>query len=169
MMRAADFVTSTSNLFTNWTESYLAHPNQLPAADQALCQSVGGDPNIIYYHSYWELGVDEALVIDVARIPDCDTWNLQINNYWMESLDYRYHRICINKHNAHYNPDGSVTLILAHRDTGHPNWLDTAGHVKGTYCFRWVGLRATEDQCNPTVRKVKLNEIPHDSKQIIEY
>lgn len=159
LLRAADFVASTSRLFADWAESYLAHPNQLPLADQALCQSVGGDPNILYYHSYWKLGDDEALVIDVAHIPECDTWNLQINNYWLESLDYRYHRICINKHNAHYNPDGGVTLVLAHRDPGHPNWLETAGHSKGTCLFRWVGLADGEVRCDPKVRKVKVDEL----------
>ena len=159
LMRAADFVTNTSNLFNDWAQSYQAHPNQLPPADQALCQSVGGDPNIIYYHSYWELSDQEAWVIDVDRIPDCDTWNFQINNYWLESLDYRYHRICINKHNAHYNHDGSVTLVLSHHDIGHPNWLTTAGHFKGTCLFRWVGLAAGEEQCNPTARKVNIAEI----------
>ena len=39
----------------------------MPPADQALCQSVGGDPNIYYYHSYWKLAPDEALRF-VARL-----------------------------------------------------------------------------------------------------
>ena len=46
-------------------------PNELPPADQQLCHSVGGDPNIFYYHSYFELAEDEALVIEVERIPEC--------------------------------------------------------------------------------------------------
>ncbi len=56
---------------------------------------------------------DEALVIQV-KPPDCDTWNFQLNNYWMESLDYRYFNICINKGNAQYNEDGSVEVIVTH-------------------------------------------------------
>jgi len=161
LMGAANFVEGTARLFADWSQSYLAHPNQLPPADQALCQSVGGDPNIFYYHSYWALADDEALVIEVEHIPDCDTWNLQINNYWMESLDYRYHRICINKHNAHYNPDGSVRLVLTHRNPGHTNWLDTAGHSNGTLCFRWVGA---SEQCHPKTRVVKFNELAYTSQ-----
>lgn len=161
LMGAARFVENTATLFADWAQSYLPHSNQLPPANQPVCQAAGGDPNIFYYHSHWQLAEDEALIIDVAEIPDCDTWNLQINNYWMESLDYRYHRICINKHNAHYNPDGSVRLVLAARDPQHPNWLTTAGHQQGTLCFRWVGA---ERQCHPTTRVVKLNDWQGDQQ-----
>ncbi|HUP91837.1 MAG TPA: DUF1214 domain-containing protein [Solimonas sp.] len=153
---AAKFVEGTATLFANWAESYLAHPNQLPPADQALCQRVGGDPNIFYYHGCWQLQPDEALVFHIARIPECRFWNLQVNNWWMESLDYRYHRIHLNQHSAQTDADGGVTLVLAHSDPGHPNWLDTAGHGRGTMCMRWVGA---VEHVHPTTRVVKLSEI----------
>lgn len=153
---AAGFVEGTARLFADWAESYQSAPNQLPPANQALCQAVGGDPNIFYYHGYFELADDEALVIDVARIPECQTWNLQVNNYWMESLDYRYHRIHVNKHNAVPNADGSVRIVLAHTDPGMPNWLTTAGHHKGTLCFRWVGAK---EHVHPQVTVVKTGDL----------
>ncbi len=136
---AARFVEGTASLFADWAQSYLPHLNALPAADQALCQRVGGDPNIHYYHSAWELAEDQMLVIRLPRIPVCRFWNLQINNWWMESLDYRYHRVHHNPHSAVLDADGGVTMVLAHRDPGHANWLDTCGHRRGTMCLRWVG------------------------------
>jgi hypothetical protein len=30
-------------------------------------------------------------------IPDCEYWNFQLENYWMESLDYRHNPIHINE------------------------------------------------------------------------
>jgi hypothetical protein len=156
LMKAARFVEGTATLFANWAQGFQAHPNALPPANQAVCQAVGGDPNVFFYHSFWTLAEDEALVIDVARIPDCDYWNFQVNNYWMESLDYRYFDICINKHAAVLNADGSLTLVVAHRDPGLPNWLETAGHTAGTMCFRWIGSR---EQVHPTCRVVKLQEL----------
>ncbi|MGH8528906.1 MAG: DUF1214 domain-containing protein [Nevskiales bacterium] len=156
LSNAARFVEGTATLFANWAQGYLQHPNQLPPADQALCQRVGGDPNIFYYHSYWTLADDEALVIRVARVPECRFWNLQINNWWMESLDYRYHRICLNKHSAQLDANGGVTLVLSQRNPDHRNWLETAGHNKGTFCFRWVGAK---EHVHPMTRVVKLAQL----------
>ena len=153
---AASFVNNTARLFADWSQSYLPRPNELPPADQKLCHSVGGDQNIFYYHGYFELAEDEALVIEVERIPECRAWNLQADNYWMESLDYRYHRIHVNKHTAKYRPDGSVRVILAHRDPGLDNWLDTAGHRNGTLCFRWI---AAAEIVDPSCRVLKFSEL----------
>ncbi|MGH8808141.1 MAG: DUF1214 domain-containing protein, partial [Noviherbaspirillum sp.] len=156
LRNAARFVENTAKLFADWSQSYQAHPNQLPPADQALCQAVGGDPNIFYYHGYWALEEDEALLIEVERVPECRFWNLQMDNYWMESLDYRYHRIHLNKHSARYDDNGGVTVVLAHRDPGLPNWLETAGHRVGTMAMRWVGAK---EHVHPTTRVVKLAEL----------
>ncbi|CAK9890379.1 MULTISPECIES: DUF1214 domain-containing protein [Pseudomonas] len=156
LQRAASFVENTARLFADWAQGYQAHSNQLPPANQALCQSVGGDPNIFYYHSHWALEDDEALLIEVETVPDCDFWNLQINNYWMESLDYRYHRICLNKHSAQYNDQGGVRLILSARDPGLPSWLETAGQRQGTLCLRWVGAI---EHVHPTTRIVKTDSL----------
>ncbi|HET8882446.1 MAG TPA: DUF1214 domain-containing protein [Solimonas sp.] len=156
LTNTANFVNGTATVFANWAQSYLPNENRLPPADQALCQATGGDPNIFYYHSAWKLAPDEALVIRIPRIPDCRFWNLQINNWWMESLDYRYHHIHLNKHSAKLAADGSCTIVLAHRDPGVPNWLETAGHERGTMCLRWVG--ATE-HVDPVTQVVKLDQL----------
>lgn len=159
LQRSAQFVEGTASLFADWAQSYLPHLNELPPADQQLCQRVGGDPNIYYYHSAWQLAADQALIVQLPRIPDCRFWNLQINNWWMESLDYRHHRICLNQHSARANADGSVTLVLAHRDPQHPNWLETAGHARGTMCLRWVGAK---EQVHPQTRVLALADVQRE-------
>ncbi len=150
------FVEGTARLFADWAQAYTARPNTLPLADQAVCRKAGGDPNILYYHGYFELDDDQALVVDIARIPACETWNLQVDNYWMESLDYRYHKIHVNKHTARYNDDGSVRIVISARNPGHANWLETAGHRLGTLCFRWVGAA---EQVDPQTRVLSLAQL----------
>ncbi|MBW2384916.1 MAG: DUF1214 domain-containing protein [Deltaproteobacteria bacterium] len=152
---AAAYVAGTSSLFCDWSESFHERINELPPLDPAIATAAHGDPHIQYYHGYWELGQGQALVIE-ATPPRCDYWNFQLNNHWMESLDYRYHRIDVNHHGAHYEDDGSIRLVVAHEDPGHPNWLDTAGHSRGTMCLRWI--RADEHP-QPSTRVVPLEAL----------
>ena len=156
LMGAVMFVQGSAGLFEQWAESFLPHVNELPPADQAYCQSIGGDPNIYYFHSAWRLAEDEVLVIEAPEIPECQTWNFQLDNWWMESLDYRHHTIHVNKHTAHYEADGSVRLVVSHSDPGLPNWIETAGHDMGTMCWRWIGA----DRHPPVATRVmKLAEL----------
>jgi hypothetical protein len=154
--KAIAFYKNTLGLFARWSQQIIENPNTLPLWDQSFCQSVGGDPNILYYHGHFRLNRDQAFRIRLERIPECQTWNLQVDNYWMESLDYRYHRISINKHTAEVNADGSVTLIVTPATTNATNALSTAGHTEGTLCFRWVG---TDDPVHPEVAIVPLTAL----------
>ncbi len=142
-------------LFAKWARDFQKHSNELPLFDPEVSLAAGGDPNITYYHSHWAIAQDEALVIEVTP-PECEYWNFQLNNYWMESLDYRHHRIHTNKHLAHYEDDRSIRLIVAHEDPGRPNWIETAGHTSGTMCFRWVRAK---DPPQPQTRLVKLSNL----------
>ncbi len=152
---AGTLVAGASMLFANWARGFKRHSNQLPMFDPEVSLAAGGDPNIAYYHSHWALAEDEALLVEVMP-PDCEHWNFQLNNYWMESLDYRYHTIHTNKHLAQYEKDGSVRLVVAHRDPGLPNWLETADHTSGTMCFRWI---KAQEHPQPATRVVKFSEL----------
>lgn len=133
---ASLFVAGAPMLFSKWAKGFQRHTNQLPLFDPEISNAAGGDARIFYYHSHWKLDENQAMVINV-KPPKCDTWNFQLNNYWMESLDYRYFNICINSHTAKINPDGTVTVIVAHENPGNDNWIETAGHNEGTMCWRW--------------------------------
>jgi len=152
---ASTLVAGASLLFAKWARDFQKHTNQLPQFDPDVSTAAGGDPKIIYYHSYWALAPDEALVID-ATPPNCEHWNFQLNNYWMESLDYAHYRIHTNKHLAHYQADGSVRIIVAHQDPGLPNWINTTGHQCGTMCFRWV---RADSHPQPQTKVVKVSEL----------
>jgi hypothetical protein len=134
LLASSQYVRTCANLFADWTESYAETPNELVVRDVSGAQ---GDPALFYYQGYWSLAQDQALVIR-ATPPACEYWNFQLSNYWIESLDYRFHKIDLNHTQAHYEPDGSFRLVVAHRDPGVPNWLQTAGHAHGTMGLRWV-------------------------------
>jgi hypothetical protein len=149
------FVAGTAGIFARWAEDFRQHPNTMPRFNPDVALAAGGDPNIAYYHGYFVLADDEALVVEFTP-PACDFWNLQLANYWLESLDYRYFPVHVNKGTAYYNSDGSVRVVIAKTKVNTPNWLDTCGRNEGTMCLRWI--RAAEHP-QPQVRVVNISDL----------
>jgi len=151
----AQFVQGVANTFAGWTRMFAEYPNQFHAFDQQIYQKAGGAKDLFYLHSYWKLEPDEAWLIEVTP-PECDYWNFQLNNWWMESLDYRFAQVTINKHSAQLEQDGSLRIIAAASDPGVGNWIDTCGHSEGTALLRW---QDADENPIPEARVVKLEEI----------
>jgi len=152
LSQAAAFVRGTANTFADWAEWFMSCPNRFYPGAQEVFQRGGGDPRIWYGHLYFDLAKDEALVI-TATPPACRMWNFQIDNWWMESLDHVYQKVWVNNHMATYEADGSVAIICADSDPGFGNWVDLAGHRRGTALWRWI---EAEDHPVPECRVVKL-------------
>ena len=64
----------------------------------------------------------------------------------------------INGGQVAYNADGSWTVVVAHDDPGHPNFVSTAGHDRGRIWLRWFYPSATPDLLS--TRVVPLTEVP---------
>lgn len=154
---ASLFIAGAPFLFSKWANGFRKHANQLPQFSPEVSNAAGGDANIIYYHSYWNLKDDESLVITFTP-PDCETWNFQLNNYWMESLDYRYYPICVNKYAAVTESDGSIRIIVSKNNPGFSNWINTCNHSEGTMCFRWYRIKNDAQPVTPSCRVIKLAE-----------
>ena len=152
---AAGFVRGCAGLFKTWADGFQTHVNRLPRFAPERALAAGGDPNIAYFHSAFRIAPDEALVVE-AEPPECDYWNFQLANYWLESLDYRFYDVHVNKGTAAVRPDGSVRVVIAHEDPGCDNWLDPCGHLEGTMCWRWVRAK---DHPEPRCRLVKLADL----------
>ena len=141
-----------------------------PCPTPRRSNKAGGDPNIRYYHSYWKLPLvcGTALRIRV-RPPVCRCWNFQLNNHWMESLDYRHHTVHTN--GALATPDAGdaerYTIIVSHVDPNadasrgwRGNWIETVGHECGTMCFRWVAPRVEDALLpHPSVEVVRVEAL----------
>lgn len=153
---AASYVAGTARLFADWADGFRKKkPNVLHAMDPKVTGGAHGDPNIFFCMGWWELGADEALVIE-ATPPPCDYWNFQLNNVWMESLDYRYVPCSTNKHTAKYRSDGSFRIVIAAANRGFANWMDTAGHARGTMGLRWI---KAADHPVPRCRVLPLSDV----------
>ena len=85
---------------------------------------------------FFALADDEAMLVQFTP-PRAKYWSLDVCNFWLESLDYANHQSSLNGHQAVPDPDGVVRAVVAHRDPGVPNWLDTVGHRQGSLIYRW--------------------------------
>ena len=133
------FIRGTAATFLNWVHEFKDnHRNQLPLGDQTFFQAAGGDPKICYLHGYYEFDKDEFMEI-TTDIPDCEYWNFQLENYWMESLDYRHYPIHINGSSAILNNDKTLTINVSHHFMNIKNNLITEGRNNGAMLLRWIG------------------------------
>ena len=84
-----------------------------------------------------------------------------LSNYWEQSLDYANRPPRERARRTHAS-DGSVRIIVAHRDPGarQRELAHTAGHCAGVWQFRW--LAAEGDVEIPTPRLSNGKPLPID-------
>ena len=114
----------------------------------------------------WELGPDEALIVEVEP-PEGIYWSFSIGNPWWETIHYGRHQSSLNAHQAVVDSDGLVRVVLCARDPGVANWLDTAGYSNGPIILRCV---RTTTAPTPSTRVVAFDdidaELPSDTTKV---
>lgn len=112
-------------------------PNELPTP--VVFGRSGSDSwgavDIAYAMAPWRLEDDEALVVE-GRFPACAYASVVLWNRHMQCLEYRDRPVWRNRANTETDADGNFRMVIAHRDPGLPNWLDTEGHREGTIFWR---------------------------------
>ena len=107
-------------------------PPPVPPGDHALAAA-----DAAYAMAPYLLGPDEALVMTV-RWPECRCANVSIWNRQMQTLDYLRGTVSLNRAQTVAGADGSVRIVIAHRDPGVPNWLSTEGRAFGLVYWRFM-------------------------------
>lgn len=84
----------------------------------------------------FHLAPDEAMI--VTTWPGAARYTgFQLTDPWMIAPDARTHQVCLNNSQVTPSPDGTVTYVIASRDPGAANWLDTGGLQDGIGIVRW--------------------------------
>jgi hypothetical protein len=127
---------------------------------------VGGADDILYGNDAYRIAADEALVVEFEP-PDARYWHVQLVDLWFGSLDYANRQTSLNGHQLARDADGRVRVVVAQRDPGVANWLDTAGHLEGVFQYRYVW---TKNAPEPQVRSVALasleSVLPPETKRV---
>ncbi len=110
----------------------------------------------VYSMAPFVLAPDEALEIR-GRFPKCRFANVVLWNRHTHTFDYRFRRISLNRKQTALEPDGSFRIVLAGRDPGVPNWLDTEGRAFGSVFWRFL---LPEEEIAPLdARVVKIGDV----------
>lgn len=116
----------------------------------------------LYMIGSFQIADDEALIVK-ATPPKTRYWNLTLETRWHETYDYLERATSRTLADVEYSEDGTVEFMISHKDTGHPNWLDTSGHNFGFMTFRWLEGKGG-DVAPPSVNVVKLADLENSSQ-----
>lgn len=99
---------------------------------------------------------DEALVI-TGRWPECRFGNVCLWNRFQQTLDYSNRSVSLNRAQTSLEDDGSFRMVIAHKDPGTPNWLDTEGKLFGLVFWRFFLVEGEAEK--PSAEVVKFAEL----------
>ena len=135
MSWAGDFVTG---LMSDWPEFPFAYggvnadrPNTFPHVDATGADTKRGRAAA---NMYWELGPDDALIVEFDAHDGL--WMLTNMGVFFNSMDYLYRPVSYTPSRTTIDTDGRIRLVMAHRDPGVHNWLDTQGFERGNLTYR---------------------------------
>jgi len=131
-------------------------PEELAAMiDPRLVANNLPGPGIQYIGAWFKLRDDEAIVIEGRDVP-CRYWSCQILTRYLESGDYRYHRVGLNDRQVKLSGDGSFVIYASHENPGVDNWVCTQGYSNGHILIRTL---LADPLMEATFKVVKLDSI----------
>lgn len=150
---AAAWVEGTVRCWSDWVAELRSA--YVPGVLAPARRYVGGADDILYGNDWFRLAEDEALVV-ACDVPDARYWAFQLVDPCFRSLDWADHQTSLNHAQAKLDPDGRVRVVVAQRDPGVANWLDTTGLREGVFQYRFIWARTTP---HPEARLVRLDQI----------
>ena len=119
----------------------------------------GGQSTNVYAGGVYDLDEDEVLLIDAQAFEIPAYMGFHLSNRWGESHDFANHVSSLNGTQATRDDDGHHRYVVAHRDPGVHNWLDTTGHPTGLMAMRWTYSQPAERLPVVSVRKLAFGEL----------
>jgi hypothetical protein len=137
--RAGRYLESVTSSATMWDPA----PPWVSLAPNAMGDPSGWQADAraakdqFYASGTFDLNDDEMLVME-TQWPACAYASATVWNRFSQSIDRRLHRSTLNNQTTVVDDAGNVQLVVAGRDPGLPNWLDTGGRRRGTVFWRFL-------------------------------
>jgi len=168
---AGDFVTG---LMSDWPEFPFTyggvdaeHPNTFPAVPRADATSADSRRGRAAANMYWQLASDEALIVEFDAHDGL--WMFTNMGVFFNSMDYLYRPVSYTPSRTSTDSDGKIRLVIAHRDPGVHNWLDTQCFERGNLTYRHM-LEGEPALLNTQVVKYAelIDALPADTTMVSE-
>ncbi len=140
---------------------YFMPVNAYNEPNAASSDTGGGMSTNIYAGGIYDLAEDDALYVEATFTGDPVYTSMHLGTLWGESPDYANHQSSLNRHQMYMGADRVQRWVVAHRDPGVQNWIDTTGVPRGFLSHRWAyaELPAKEDWPRISARKLRFDEI----------
>ncbi|MET0237806.1 MAG: hypothetical protein ABW224_24420 [Kibdelosporangium sp.] len=145
-------------------KTFLAFPNwfylKLPVNTMTEPRSTpGGLTTQFSSVGHYDLAGDQAMIITVPA-SEAPYQGFQLGSMWYISLDDINHQTSLTADQARIDPDGRIRYVVAERDPGLANWIETTGHTRGYLQIRWQRLaRDLKPEDGPEVEVVPVAEL----------
>ncbi len=141
-------------------------PNSMIVVPPEQSGEHSGTAGQSYGMGNFHCGADEAVILEF-RPPPCRYWSVSLATWWWEAIDPASRQSSLNAHQARLDSDGVFRGVIAPRDPGVANWLDTAGHPKGTLIARFIDADcAIEPFYRVVAWDVLEKELPTDTPRV---
>lgn len=165
--RIEDAIAGVEHSVRNWNSYLNEHragaTDNVMAAPHKVSQGLAAAR---YAFCFWNLGEDEALLLETT-VPAARYWSFQLYEMGTyELVDIVEHQSSLNHKQVTVDPDGKVRVVLAHRDPGVANWLDTGGRPVGQFTYRFFWADADPEFSTRVVRLDELDALLPDTARV---
>ncbi len=143
----ADYWVDMVHSFRDEGDNVIPAPRPLPSTGMNNARSS--------VKGFYVLAPEEALLIEFTP-PEGSFWSVAVNDMWYRTFDFSFHQTSLNGGQVAVDADGVCRVVVAHKDPGVANWLDTVGHERGVVIFRWVMV---SHRPQPELRVVPFSEL----------
>jgi len=138
------------------TRYYREHHGINTIKKSALMAATNPFKGQVYLDGAFEIGDDEALVLETVVPKQCRYWQILLADDRFAVIDWVNRQSSLNDAQARLDSDGKFRAVIAAKDPGVPNWLDTAGEKWGIIQMRWNRCSEAPD---PVVTRIALKDV----------
>lgn len=165
----AEATAAMMDYFANFTGKLSHGVYKMPADQFNLAWSadkIGAMRNQVYVMGRFDLGPDEAFVVDLND-GGAEYFTVPLSNVWGTTLELVDRTGSLNKAQSVPNQDGAYTYVISPVDPGVANWIDSDGLREAILTLRMAefGENGPREDLGARGRVVKLDrldaEVPH--------